>query len=91
MKTADVVYSLPFSEELSKNHSTWGLLQYASRYDDELLVMFANNDTIYSVTSESVAPRYVYHFSKRSMPAELRKKDGMKIMMTAMDKRYILQ
>ncbi|WP_291580760.1 6-bladed beta-propeller [Bacteroides sp.] len=90
MKTADVVYSLPFSEELSKNHSTWGLLQYASRYDDELLVMFANNDTIYSVTSESVAPRYVYHFSKRFMPAELRKKDGMKIMMTAMDKRYIL-
>lgn len=90
MKTADVVYSLPFSEELSKKHSTWGLFQYASRYDDELLVMFANNDTIYSVTSESVAPRYVYHFSKRSMPAELRKKDGMEIMMTAMDKRYIL-
>lgn len=89
MKTDDVVCYLPFNEKLSKNLSTWGLLQYVSRYDDELLVLFANNDTIYSVTSESAIPQYAYHFSKRSMPAELRKKDGMEIMMTAMDKRYI--
>ena len=90
MKTDDIIACLPFDEELSKKHSNWGLQQCLSRYDDELLVLFANNDTIYSVTSESAAPRYVYHFSKRSMPAELRKKDGMEIMMTAMDKRYIL-
>lgn len=90
MRTGDIITRLPFDEELSKRCSTWGLRQCLSRYNDELLVLFANNDTIYSVTSESAAPRYVYHFSKRSMPAELRKKDGMEIMMTAMDKRYIL-
>lgn len=85
----DVVCKLPFHKEILDTHSTWGLLNQVGRYEDTLLTIFANNDTIYEVSQRDAFPKYVVHFTKRSLPEDLRKEDGATILTTAMDKNYI--
>ena len=89
MATNEMDCYLPFSENLAKQHSHWGLFSNISQYKDSLLIICSNNDTIYQSTKDGTSAKYAVHFSKRELPEDLRQKDGTTIMMTAMEKRYI--
>lgn len=89
MNSGQTACFLPFDKTLSEHRSHWGLYNYVSQCDDELLMICSNNDTIYQINSGNPFPRYTVRFSKRTLPKESRTKEGMDIMIESMEKGYI--
>lgn len=89
MNSRQAACFLPFDKTLSEHRSHWGLYNYVSQCDDELLMICSNNDTIYQINSDNPFPQYSVRFSKRTLPKESRTKEGMDIMIESIEKGYI--
>ena len=89
MKNGETACYFPVDEKLVKHRSHWGLYNFLSQYDDGMLMICSNNDTIYHINREKPSPQYIVHFSKRTLPEESRTKEGMDIMIESMEKGYI--
>lgn len=79
---------IPADAKVAENSSAWGLNRYASKNGDSALIIYPLNDTIYSLTSDSVLPQMVVRFSERKLPENMRYQNVMDIMEQSSD--YIL-
>ncbi|ADV43355.1 6-bladed beta-propeller [Bacteroides helcogenes] len=61
---------LPFKEKDTEK-STFGLKRYASKCDDEAMLIYPLNDTIYTVKKDEIFPSYVISFTERNLPEKL--------------------
>lgn len=63
--------------KVAEKHSAWGLNRYASKNEESALLIYPLNDTIYTITKDSVFPQVVIRFSERSLPEHMRYRNAM--------------
>lgn len=63
--------------KVAEKHSAWGLNRYASKNEESALLIYPLNDTIYTITKDSVFPQMVIRFSERSLPEHRRYRNAM--------------
>ena len=81
---------LPYDKSIESEQQKWGLNKFISGCKNSALVIFSNNDLIYSISSGEINPKYKVQFSDRNLPKEEIKKGGTHAMATALSKGYIL-
>ena len=90
--TDDIVeFMLPYDSDIYINERFWGLINYYSIYNEETLIILANNDTIYSLEKNEISAKYKLSFGKNYVPADiLKNKNGMEIFDYSIKNDYTL-
>lgn len=83
LATRQMISLLPSDKKIAEAHSAWGLNRYASKNKDTALLIYPLNDTIYTVTKDSVYPQMIVSFSERSLPENMRYQNVMETVNAA--------
>lgn len=74
--------------KVAEKHSAWGLNRYAAKNEESALLIYPLNDTIYTITKDSVFPQMIIRFSERSLPEHTRYQNAMETI--GQSSEYIL-
>lgn len=77
---------IPFTKSDSRG---WGIDRSYAISGDTALIFYSSCDTIYSVTTKNVVPKYYVDFIKKKLPKEIATGDGREALITSMKGDYI--
>lgn len=88
LQNNEITHLIPADAKVAENNSAWGLKGYSSKNKDSALIIYPLNDTIYTLTPDSLFPQMIVCFSERTLPKDMRYLDAMTLMERSTD--YIL-
>ena len=89
MNTNIIDKYIPFEKEIQQKNKAWGINEQVSMCNNEALIIYPINDTIYEVKKENLFPKYIVKFTKRNIPDNLKDRNGTEICFLSLKNGYI--